>query len=218
MDLMKLAQTGLGKNATQNSMLAAYSESAIGEKKSAWKTAVVVYKTVKHERFKEFFETRDKYAELIGYTKGYVSKQVRAVECYGELLKVDETFEGVSVGFVTELLALSKEVTSDILTDFIQTEGVDCTETRDSIRQKVKDYKNIISGGGNAYNESESKPENETKSKPEDETKSNPEDDVVTAMPDNLVLIDDNFGNIVVNNMDLKEAIYELLREYGYEI
>lgn len=212
MELLKLANTGLGKNATPTTMLNAYTESAIGEKRSAWKTAVVVWKTVHHEKFKEYFETQEKYAEQIGYTKSYVSKQVRAVDCYGELMKVDTAFENVSVGFVSELLLLNKEIDADLLADFIQTMGVECTETRDSIRQKVKEYKGIINGAVDTRTLHSEEPEEQ---EPEEQE---PEEQEPEMLVNNCVLTDSLFGSIVITNPDLKNDLYNLLRNYGYEI
>lgn len=217
MDLLKLTSTGLGKNATPDSMVNAYKDSVVTEKRSAWKTAVVVYKTVNHERFKEFFESREKYAEVIGYTKSYVTKQAKAVECYGELMKVDTAFENVSVGFVTELLYIDKEVTADLLTDFIQCEGLENTDTRDVVRQKVKHYKNIINGGEVVAEKSETTNnivDNETESEPI-ETEN---EDTENLIFHGCTLTDPEYGVIPIHNIDVINEIREVLRKNGYEI
>lgn len=216
MDLMKLTTAGLGKNATPQTMIQAYNDCVIGEKRSAWKTAVVVYKTVRHERFKEFFKSIEEYSNQIGFTKSYVSKQVRAVECYGELMKVDTAFEHVSVGFVSELLLIEKEITSDVLTDFIQTMGLECTDTRDVVRAKVKDYKNIINGGGNALIENENTGNVVDENIEFDDTEDMNDNECI--MNENYVITSNDIGSVVITNPDLKNALLELLREYGYEV
>lgn len=199
---------GLGKNATKDTMIKAFNDTALVLKKNGWNVAVTVYKTVNHELFKEYFENVQEYATAIGYKKDYVYKQSKAVDLYGLLTSIDDTFSNVSVGFVVEFLPLTKKIDADILEDFIHTESITAEMSREDIRAAVKHYKSIINGRSDTNALENDADVNEDDDGEHDGGK-------LIVDEHTCVITDYELGSVVVTNENLRNELKKLLERYG---
>lgn len=200
---------GLGKNATKETMIKAFTDTALTLKKNGWNVAVTIYKTLNHERFKEIFENVQTYAEAIGYKKDYVYKQSKAVDVYGLLVNIDEAYVNVSVGFVVEFLSIAKKIDADVLEDFIHTESITAEMSREDIRASAKHYKSIINGASGTGAKIDEGVDNEN------EGDENEKSGKLIVNEKTCVITDYELGSVVVVNENLRNELKQLLEKYG---